>query len=98
MSKTLISAILAVFLTLVVLSPSFILIADGKVEIEYFENSEEEKESRGEHKVEIETLLSISLHKIVSSDVILSKCNSGYFFKWYPIPHLNLISPPPERV
>ena len=98
MSKTLILSMIVVFLTLIVPAPLLIAMADDTVKIEFFENSEEEKENRGEHNVEIETLLSNPPYKIISLEVTLSKNNLGNFFKGYLIPHLNLISPPPERV
>ncbi len=98
MSNNIISTLLAIFLTVVVVSPMLVTVADNTVEVGLFENSEEEKETRGEHKVEVEKLLTSHAHKIISSEVDASSLTLGYFFKSYPIPHLNLISPPPELV
>lgn len=98
MTKRIISTILALFLTVVIVSPMLVTIVDNTVEVGLFETSEEEKDTRGENKVEIEKLLTNHLPREFSSEEINSNNNLGYFFKVYPKPHLNLISPPPELV
>lgn len=96
MSKSIISALLAVFLTFVVLAPMLVAVVDTTAEVGLFEISEEEKDVRGENTIEMEKLLSNLYLRAIYSEVNQAKNNLGYFFKSYPIPHLNLISPPPE--
>lgn len=98
MSYKLISALLAFFLIGVAVSPSLFVAMDEKVEISLFENSEKEKESRGEHKLEMESLLLSSQIKVEFSKSLYSKKYSGNCSFFYPIPYLSLHSPPPELV
>ena len=98
MNKRLVSTLLAIFLTVVVVAPTLISIVDNTVEVGLFETSEEEKDTRGENKAEIEKLLTNHSHRVFSSEILNFRNNLGYCFKVYPKPHLNLISPPPELV
>ena len=98
MYKSLISTLLAIFLTVVVVSPMLVTVVDNTVEVGLFETSEEEKDTRGESKVEIEKLLTNNSLRVFSSEMMNSRSYLGYFYKAYPKPHLNLISPPPEQV
>lgn len=98
MSKKVISALIAIVLTVVIVSPMLVAVVDNTIEIGLYENSEEEKDTRGENKVEIEKLLTNSSLRVFSSELIDTANNLGYSAKWYPLPYLNLISPPPELV
>lgn len=98
MSKRIISALLAIFLTVVIVSPMLVSVVDNTIEVGLFENSEEEKETRGENTIEIEKLLANNSVRVFSSEAYHVTTYLGYAAKLYPTPHLNLVLPPPELV
>jgi hypothetical protein len=71
---------------------------DDTVDISFFYSLSEEEE-RGHQTIKNLEIISSDFNH---SDLLFSsKLNSntiGYNFKKYPKPHLNLISPPPERI
>lgn len=86
---------IAIFFSLVLLAlislPSIIVVIDDSVDISMFFSVSEEEES---YKIKIKTPEDLndnnSFLGYKTSEAIV------YYFKNYPKPHLNLISPPPE--
>lgn len=86
---------IAIFFSLVLLAlisvPSIIVVIDDSVDISMFFSVSEEEES---YKIKIKTPEDLidnnSFLRYKTSEAIV------YYFKNYPKPHLNLISPPPE--
>ena len=90
---------IAIFLILLFMAfmttPTFIVAVDDSIDISFlYDCSEEEKES--EKNTSIELIVSNSnngsSYQINSSDELAI----GYYFKPYPKPNINLISPPPD--
>ncbi|RIA10977.1 hypothetical protein OE09_2859 [Flavobacteriaceae bacterium MAR_2010_72] len=91
---------IAIFFTIVfmaiITTPTIISAIDKSVDISVFYSMSEEEES---HKVPnklFETLFTKPnpVNYYLSSTAVDNSL--GYYFKNYPKPHLNLISPPPE--
>ena len=96
MSRTIVSIFLSSLFLLFLTAPTIILIIDDSADVSIFYSSSEEEEKGSEKNKEIELLffdLNNSYLDFASSEV---ENNLGYYFKNYPKPHLNLISPPPE--
>ena len=96
MSRTIVSIFLSSLFLLFLTAPTIILIIDDSADVSIFYSSSEEEEKGSEKNKEIELLffdLNNSDIDFASSEV---ENNLGYYFKNYPKPHLNLISPPPE--
>lgn len=92
MSRKIISIFFTVLFLAFITAPAVITMVDDSVDISYFYSITEEEEKGGK----IEILLTKDF--ISQSDFALSEkaVNEGYYFKKYPKPHLNLVSPPPE--
>jgi hypothetical protein len=70
---------------------------DDTIDVSIALAASEEEEKGNEKNLDIEVLFSNL--KTNESDLVfaISENNLGYYFKNYPKPHLNLISPPPEH-
>ena len=92
MNKKTIAILFSVLFLAFVTAPTIIIAVDNTVDVSIFYGvTEEESEN-------LKLPFPDNSFKGLESLVILdSKENSGYFFKNYPKPHLNLISPPPEQ-
>lgn len=98
MSRKSVSIFFSVLFLLFIVTPSVIVMVDDTVDISIvFSNSEEEEKGNEKH-LDIEVLFS----KLKTSDsdftFAVSENNLEYYYKKYPKPHLNLISPPPEFI
>ncbi|MDA9069665.1 hypothetical protein N9K07_02815 [Arenitalea sp.] len=96
MSRSIVSIFLSSLFLLFLTAPTIILIIDDSADVSIFYSSSEEEEKGSEKNKEIELLffdLNNSYLDFASSEV---ENNLRYYFKNYPKPHLNLISPPPE--
>ncbi|GAA4935744.1 hypothetical protein GCM10023314_05100 [Algibacter agarivorans] len=96
MSRRIVSILLSSLFLLFLTAPTIIFLVDDSVDVSAFYASSEEEEKASEKNKEIELLfleLNNSDLDFASSEV---ENNLGYYFKNYPKPHLNLISPPPE--
>lgn len=91
MLKKGISVLFSAILLLFIAAPTIITIVDDTVDVSYVFSTSEEKEKGFE--------IIFSNEKPYESNLISSSTenNLGYFYKNYPKPHLNLISPPPEH-
>jgi len=90
----------SVFLSLIFLAflaaPTIISLVDDSVDISVFYSTSEEEEKSSETSKTFE----IVFNKLTGNYADFSNAKTmnhhGYYFKKYPKPHLNLISPPPE--
>ncbi len=96
MSRNFISLILSVLFLTLLTAPSIVAMADDSIDISFFYDASDEEEKGSDKHKNIEVLVA----KIDQNDTLFltntANNNLGYFFKKYPKPHLNLISPPPE--
>ena len=98
MPKNLISIILSVIFVVFLVAPTVIAIIDDSVDISVFYTSSEEEEKGIDKNKDVEVLVYYS-NTLESCFISNEQENhTGYFFKNYPKPHLNLISPPPEFI
>lgn len=78
------------------IAPTIIVIVDDSIDISMFYSTSEEEEKGSEKNKNSETLFSeIDTY---GSDFTSNNTenNTGYYFKNYQKPHLNLIFPPPD--
>ena len=96
MSRNLVSICLSVLFLVFLVAPTVIALVDDSADVSMFYAASEEEEKGSEKDKEVEVLF-FELHNneldVESSN---EEGNQGYYFKKYPKPHLNLISPPPE--
>ncbi|MFT4698530.1 MAG: hypothetical protein ACI9SJ_001680 [Flavobacteriaceae bacterium] len=95
MSKKSVSIFFSVIFLLVIVAPTVLVIVDNTFDISILYSSIEEEKGNEKH-LDIESFL--SKEKTIESDLVfaLAENNIGYFYKMYPKPHLNVISPPPD--
>ncbi|NOY48175.1 MAG: hypothetical protein GXO84_08285 [Chlorobi bacterium] len=97
MSRSLISIIFSVIFMITLIAPSVIIVIDNDADISFFYDTTEEEDKGSEKHKDLEVLFSEFNENeayFVSNE---TESNLGYYFKKYPKPHLNLISPPPEQ-
>ncbi len=93
MFKKAVSIFFTVLFLGIISAPSIIATIDDSIDISIlFSLSEEEEETKN-----LELVVSEDEEDISALYSSLEFQNSGYQFKNYPKPHLNLISPPPEN-
>ncbi|WP_136482162.1 hypothetical protein [Cognatitamlana onchidii] len=98
MSKHIVSIFLSALFLVFVSAPTVIMMVDDSVDVSVFYTSSEEEE-KGQEKNKDKELLLYDFSKYLSEFDLNETDNSlVYFFKKYPKPHLNLISPPPELI
>lgn len=97
MFKTLVSSLFLILFLAFISAPTIIHTIDDTIDISFFYSLSEEEE-RGHQTVKNFEIITSDFNQ---SDLIFaskSKSNTiGYQYKTYPKPHLNLVSPPPER-
>lgn len=93
MQRKTIAILFSILFTALITAPSIIIAMDDSFDVSIFYSitEEEEKESLKIFPIN-EPSEAESLFASSSND------NLGYFFKNYPKPHLNLISPPPDFI
>ena len=98
MSKTVVSFFLTAVFLFLLAGPSVIAMVDDSVDVSSFYSIPEEEEKGKEKHNDIE-ILTFDL-KNKDSDFMLGRGESDltYYFKNHLQPHLNLVSPPPERL
>lgn len=97
MSKKIVSIFLSVIFLLFIVTPTIIILVDDTIDVSLAFSASEEEEKGNEKNLDIEVLFSTLKTNDSDVDFSESESNLGYFFKNYPKPHLNLISPPPEH-
>jgi len=96
MIKNSIAICFTVLFMAMISAPSILIAIDHSTDISCFYDSSEDEEKGKETNKTIEVLCSKINHVELNVVSIDTKNNSGYYYKKYPKPHLNLISPPPE--
>lgn len=86
-----IAMLFAIFFIAIVAAPTLIISMDDNVDVTFFFGENEEEENL---KLLFEITTTDSENQILVKN---SDNRDSYTFKNYPKPHLNLISPPPER-
>lgn len=98
MLKKTLSIFFTVLFVATIIVPSVLIIVDDSVDISVFFDLSEEEEEKGKEKDKLESFLAINNSESRSFLLEEKKKSVGYYFKNYPKPHLNLISPPPEHI
>ncbi len=96
MSRNIISICFSIIFVVFLTAPTIIIIVDDSVDISFFFDSSEEEEKGSKKDKDVELLffdLTVSEMDFASNE---TENDLEYYFKNYPKPHLNLISPPPE--
>jgi len=92
MGKKTIAILFSILFVAFITAPTIIIAVDNSVDVSIFYSiTEEENENL---KLPFPDNDFNGLENLLTLD---SKENLGYYFKNYPKPHLNLISPPPEQ-
>jgi len=97
MSRSIISLLFSMIFMITLIAPSVIVVIDNDADISFFYNTTDEEEKGSEKHKDLEVMFSEFIENesyLVSNE---TENNLGYYFKKYPKPHLNLISPPPEQ-
>lgn len=99
MNKSLIAYFFSIMFLSLVIAPTLVMVIDDSIDMSFvYDGSEEEEEKGKENSKEFEKFvveLDPEIDDLLSSE---STQHSGFTFKTYPKPHLNLISPPPEFI
>ncbi|WP_452224870.1 hypothetical protein [Lacinutrix chionoecetis] len=91
MSKKIVSIAFSVFFLLFIAAPTVVTIVDDTIDTSIFYSvTEEENKS-------FELTINETSYENEAFFVSMQKQHLEYYFKKYPKPHLNLISPPPEH-
>lgn len=97
MPKNLVSILLTLIFVGFLTTPTLIMLADDTVDISIFYTTSSPEEDKGiEKNNNIEVLFTSPLMSDLDFSSKENKIKLGYYFKNYPKPHLNLISPPPK--
>jgi len=97
MLRQIISLSFTLLFVLFLTVPSVIVMLDDSVDISIIYASPEEEEKGNEKNQDIEVFTTQSNDDEIDYTALELESNSRYYFKKYPKPHLNLISPPPEQ-
>jgi hypothetical protein len=97
MPRNIVSILLTFIFVSFLTAPTIIRLVDDSVDISIFYNTSSQEEDKGlEKNKEVEILFSLSVLSYLDFSSKENENNLGFYFKKYPKPHLNLISPPPE--
>lgn len=101
MYRNIVSIILSTLFLVLLAAPTVIMFVDDSADVSVFYTSNEEEEKKGQEKQEKqEKEKELLYYEFLKADSYIdaneAESNLAYFFKNYPKPHLNLISPPPE--
>ena len=81
-----------------IVAPTIIFMVDDSVDISLIYASAEEEEKGHEKNQNIEVFTPQFNDNDSDMSSLDNENNSRYYFKNYPKPHLNLISPPPDFI
>lgn len=96
MPRNLVSLFLTLIFVAYLTAPTIIKLIDKSVDISVIYAGSEEGEKGGEKVKDVEVLFYEFNHNLEGLENFSNVNSSNYYFKNYPKPHLNLISPPPE--
>lgn len=98
MSRQIISIFFSMLFLAFLAAPSVIVLVDDSIDVSMFYASSEEEEKGSEKNKDIEVLFTDGIGNELVFNSKQTSNNLGYFFKNYPKPQLNLISPPPQQI
>ena len=98
MSKTIVSILLSTMFLLFIAAPTIITMVDDTIDVSIIFSASEEEEKGNEKHIDVELLFSNDATNDSDLVYLSIENNLGYYFKKYPKPHLNLISPPPDFI
>jgi hypothetical protein len=97
MPKSIISILLTLIFVGFLTAPTIIKLIDNSADISIFYTTSSPEEEKGaDKKIDVEVLFNTIYMANLDFTSIKKGNNSDFYFKNYPNPHLNLISPPPE--
>ncbi|MDO6759939.1 hypothetical protein Q4566_06975 [Tamlana sp. 2_MG-2023] len=96
MSRHFVSIILSMIFLAFIAAPTVIKMVDNTIDISFFYSFAEEEENGSTKNLNKEIVVLEDLNSESSFFVIFKENNMGYVSKNYTIPHLNLVSPPPD--
>ncbi|MBU2949883.1 hypothetical protein KO493_04135 [Tamlana agarivorans] len=96
MSRHFVSIILSTIFLAFIAAPTVIKIVDESIDISFFYSFAEEEENGSTKNVNKEIVVLADLNNESSFFISFKENNMGYVYKSYAIPHLNLVSPPPD--
>ena len=96
MSRSVVSILLSIIFVAFLVTPTILTMVDDSIDVSFFYSSAEEEEKGHEKTKDVEVLFSeLNINETYLTSSLVQN-NLEYYFKTYPIPHLNLISPPPD--
>jgi hypothetical protein len=98
MFRKYISILLTVVFMAFITAPTVISMIDNSIDMSLFYASAEDEEKGNEKNLDIEVLTCQFNDSDLDIALLKSENSSWYYFKKYPKPHLNLISPPPDFI
>ena len=96
MFKKSIATFFSILFMALISAPSIIVAIDDSIDVSILYGSAEEEEKESEKNNTIELLVIESDKKIEEFLFLTNEIQFEYKFTNYPIPHRNLISPPPD--
>ncbi|TYB75245.1 MULTISPECIES: hypothetical protein [Bizionia] len=93
MTKKAIAILFSILFLAFISAPSIIIAIDDNVDVSMFYSIAEEENENIKFP-----LAENDLNEVSHVFLLDSKEHVGYMFKYYPKPHLNLISPPPDFI
>lgn len=101
-SKLMLKNVVSIFFTFLFVSyltaPLILKMVDESIDVSIVNTMSEEGEIGGEKIKDVEILFYEPIHNFEDVVYLSPKNVSDYYFKNYPKPHLNLVSPPPEYI
>ena len=96
MNRNIVSIFFSIIFLVFISAPTIISMVDDSIDVSLFYTSTEEEEKGQEKNKDNEVLFFEFIETVSDFDSNETEYNSEYYFKNYPKPHLNLISPPPQ--
>ena len=97
MSNKVLSIFLSVVFLLFITAPTIISMVDDTIDVSIIFSASEEEDIANEILLELDVLFLNGMANQFDLDFSSKRNNLMYYFKEYPKPHQNLISPPPEQ-
>ncbi|MEW4922139.1 hypothetical protein [Algibacter sp. 2305UL17-15] len=98
MGEQRVSIVMALIFMAFVTAPTVITVIDDSIDISMFYAITEEEEKGSENGKSLNLICFEDIFNEDNLTLNASENSLRYFFKTYPIPHLNLISPPPDYI
>lgn len=98
MFKRSIATFFSILFMALITAPSIIVVIDDSIDVSILFGCAEEEEKESEKNNTIELLVLESDKKLEVFSFLTDEIQFEYKFTYYPIPHRNMISPPPEFI